>query len=103
MTSSNDTPFHIEAELSFSLSLDEISHSFGVSTETIITIIDEGIISPSGGDETEWQFDGESMSIIRTVLQLKSDLGVNVEGAGLALELMREIQRLNTLLRNANI
>lgn len=85
----------------FYLSLHEITSSFGVSSEMIIEIINEGIINVQKNDRNEWQFDNEALRAIRTVLQLKRDLGINVPGAGLALELLKEIDQLRILLARA--
>jgi chaperone modulatory protein CbpM len=88
----------VECEERFTLSLNEVCHSFGVTTETIITIVDEGIITPSGERESSWKFDSKDMQLIRTVLQLHNDLGINFAGAALALELLDEIQHLKALI-----
>lgn len=82
----------------FFLSLSEITTSFGVSTETVIEIIDEGIVSAKKNENDELLFDNEAIRRIRTVLQLHRDLGVNWAGAGLALELLKEIEHLRALL-----
>lgn len=88
----------LESEDWFYLSLREVTYSFGVTEETILEIIDEGIVSAQKDDNEEWQFDSEAVRCIRTVLRLNRDLGVNLAGAGLALELLREIEHLHALL-----
>ncbi|STX52888.1 putative chaperone-modulator protein CbpM [Legionella busanensis] len=93
----NKTQFP-ECEEHFYLSLQEITYSFGVSQATILEIIDEGIISATKDEQDELQFDHEAFRRIRTVLKLNRDLGVNLAGAGLALELLTEIERLRHLL-----
>ena len=81
------------------LSLHEVIHSFGTSTETIVEIVNEGIVCVEPIEsEQEWQFDNEACRRIRLVLQLHRDLGVNIAGAALALELMHEIDEMHTLL-----
>lgn len=82
----------------FSLSLHEVVTSLGVSEHMIIEIVDEGIVHASKNEQDEWLFDSEALRSIRTVLQLNKDLGINVAGAGLALELLKEIDRLHALL-----
>lgn len=77
----------------FYMSLEEVTDSFGVTREVIYSIIDEGIVVVRG-EEQEWQFDSEAIRQIRTVLQLERDLGVNLPGAALALQLLREIDEL---------
>lgn len=87
-----------EMEEWFFLSIQEVSTSFGVSSETIIEIINEGIIPVQQDEQGEWLFDDQALRTVRTVLHLHQDLGVNMAGAGLALELLREIDRLRALL-----
>jgi chaperone modulatory protein CbpM len=92
----------VECEEWFYLSLSEVISSFGVSQETVLEIIDEGIIPEQKDENNQWRFDNESIQRIQTVLRLKRDLGVNLAGAGLALELLREIEYLRALIRYEN-
>lgn len=90
-----------DSEAHFYLSMREVTTSFGTSTETIIEIVNEGIIPITKHDNDdcdEWKFDDESCRRIRLVLQLNRDLGVNVAGAALVLELLNEIDQLHSLL-----
>ncbi|MDI9817918.1 MULTISPECIES: chaperone modulator CbpM [unclassified Legionella] len=98
MAKGNEKPTELKCEEKFCLSLTEVSYSFGISGETILEIIDEGIIVAQKDKNDEWLFDGEAIRCIRTVLRLNRDLGVNWAGAGLALELLKEVERLQTLL-----
>lgn len=87
-----------ETELYFHLTLAELSTSFGVQSELIIEIINEGILEPKQDTEGKWYFDSESLGVVRTVLHLHQDLGINMAGAALALDLMREIESLQAQL-----
>lgn len=89
-----------EGEAHFYLSTTEVITSFGTSLETIIEIVNEGIVPFEIDDNDEWLFDSEACRRIRLVLQLNHDLGVNVAGAALVLELLHEIEHLETLLAN---
>jgi chaperone modulatory protein CbpM len=82
----------------FVLSLSEVTTSFGISTKTVIEIVNEGIVSVQQDENNEWLFDNEAIRRIGTVLRLHRDLGVNLAGAGLALELLKEIDHLKGLL-----
>lgn len=81
------------------LSLTEVTRSFGVTTEMIVEIVDQGIVSPQAEPPEEWTFDNAAIRRIRTALQLHRDLGVNVAGAALALDLLDEINRLQSQVR----
>ncbi|OGV38747.1 MAG: hypothetical protein A3F46_06585 [Legionellales bacterium RIFCSPHIGHO2_12_FULL_42_9] len=78
----------------------QVTTSFGTSTETILEIVNEGIIPVQHDDDDyeEWRFDDDACRRIRLVLQLNRDLGVNVAGAALVLELLNEIEELHSLL-----
>ncbi len=78
-----------------SLTITEVIDSFGISETYIIELIDEGVLLKPEQDKTEWQFDERDLCRIRTVLRLERDLGVNLAGSALALELLDEIERLN--------
>ncbi|ASQ45216.1 chaperone modulator CbpM [Legionella clemsonensis] len=98
MTKKTKKPVALECEDWFYLSLREISCSYGVSKELILEIIDEGIVTPQRDEKEELLFDSEAVKNIGTVLRLNRDLGVNWAGAGLALELLEEIEHLKRLL-----
>lgn len=84
----------------YTLSLLEVTVSFGVSEDIILEIMDEGIIPSHKNERDEFYFGNEDIRRIRTALQLHRDLGVNFAGAALALELMSEIDHLKRLLRS---
>lgn len=83
------------------LSLQEVSSSFGVTTDLIMEIIDEGIVTAHINEQKQMQFDAQALRCIRTTLRLHRDLGVNMAGAALALELLEEIERLRGLVTRA--
>ena len=87
-----------DADAHFYLSIHEVTSSFGISTETIIEIVNEGVVTIENTTPEEWQFDDEACRRIRLALQLHRDLGVNIAGAALAIELMNEIDELHSLL-----
>jgi len=95
MTNDKKNPLTLESEGWFHLSLHEITYTFGVDSSTIIEIVNEGIVSAQKDGSNEWQFDSEAFRRIRIVLRLQQDLGVNLAGAALALELLDEIEKLH--------
>lgn len=64
--------------------------------EQVMTMIEHGIIEPQKTDPTakNWQFAGLSLVRVQTVKRLQSDLGVNLEGSALALDLLDEVKAL---------
>ena len=86
----------VEQEEEFRLG--ELCEICVVSAEWVIELVDEGILEPQGQEPTEWLFPGGSCRRIAMVRRLQRDLGVNLAGAALALELEEEIMELNARL-----
>ena len=81
------------------ITLDELCRHCTVHAEEVVTLVREGIIDPAGediGDEAavRWRFHISSVRRVRTVVRLQRDLGVNLPGAALALELLDRIAEL---------
>ncbi|WP_444929229.1 chaperone modulator CbpM [Microbulbifer sp. SSSA002] len=75
------------------LTLSELCRACGVPAERIIALVEEGIIEPRNR-QVQWRFSGICVRRVRRVYSLERDLGVNLAGAALALELLDEIERL---------
>jgi chaperone modulatory protein CbpM len=80
------------------LSLDELSRTCAVHSEFIVELVQEGVIAPApaaahSAPET-WRF--SSLQVRRTMVawRLQRDLGVNLPGAALALQLLDELETL---------
>jgi chaperone modulatory protein CbpM len=80
------------------LSLRELCNACAVHVEFITELVDEGVIEPTGIDKSHWCFSGISLQRIRTAKRLQQDLGVNLAGVALALDLIEELQQLRTQL-----
>lgn len=73
------------------VSLADLCRSCTVETNTITTLVAEGILDPTGEDIEHWRFTIGSLRRVKTVIHLQRDLGVNLAGAALALELLDRI------------
>lgn len=82
----------IEENTSFTLA--ELSRACGKPAEWILALVEEGVIEPVGDDQGQWQFRGHCLRRVRIVQRLESDLGLNLAGAALALELLEEVEDL---------
>ena len=82
-----------------SLTLDELSRACLMRTEWIVELVDEGILEPGSSEASHWCFPGPSLHRARTVMHLQQDLGINLAGAALVLDLMDEIEGLRARLR----
>lgn len=79
----------------FEFTLADLCQCCSVQTETIIEMVEEGMLSPVGSSPAEWRFTGTAQRHVEITLHLQKDLRVNLPGAALALELMEEIDRLH--------
>ena len=78
------------------LTVGELCRACDVQAEWITLLVDEGVLEPVGRDMQEWRFPGSSLQRTRIIARLQRDLGVNLAGAALVLELMDEIDTLRT-------
>jgi chaperone modulatory protein CbpM len=74
--------------------LGELSRACDMPAEWILTLVEEGIIEPSSIEESHWHFSGQCLRRVRIAKRLQSDLGINIAGAALALELLDEVETL---------
>lgn len=79
--------------------LNDLCHACAVHAEQIIELVNIGVLEPQGSEPAQWIFAGESMHRARKALRLQHDLGIDLAGAALALELLEEIDTLRTRLR----
>jgi chaperone modulatory protein CbpM len=76
------------------LSLGQLCRACGVPADWVISLVEESIIEPQGDEISRWRFSGNSLVRARSALRLQRDLGVNLAGVALALDLLEEIERL---------
>jgi len=80
------------------LTLTEVSRACAVQVESIVELVDEGVIAPLGREPHRWRFSGTHLRRATVALRLQRDLGVNLAGAALALQLMDELDALRARL-----
>ncbi|MDB5842824.1 MAG: transcriptional regulator, MerR family, partial [Polaromonas sp.] len=81
------------------LSLDDLCRACAAQAGRIVELVDEGLLAPAGTAPDEWRFTGVHLHRARVALRLESDLGVNLAGAALALELLDELGDLRERVR----
>lgn len=81
------------------VTFDDLCNCCSISAEQIKVMIEHGIISPLQfkSDVEHWYFTGKCILRVKTVIRLQRDLGVNMAGAALALELLEEIKNLRRI------
>jgi chaperone modulatory protein CbpM len=81
------------------LTLDEICRACAAQADMIMELVQEGVLAPEGGTPDHWRFTGMHLHRARVALRLQDDLGVNLAGAALALELLDELDNLRARLQ----
>lgn len=81
------------------LTLAELCRACQLPAESVFELVEHGVIDPIGGDPAHWRFHGISVRRVRCAQRLEQDLGVNVPGAALAIELIEELERLRARLQ----
>jgi chaperone modulatory protein CbpM len=75
-----------------SLTLAELCTTCQAPAELIIRLVDHGVINPyEGATSRQWRFHRSTLIRTDKALRLKRDLGINLAGTALALELLDEI------------
>ena len=78
------------------MTLAELCWTCQTPAETIIRMVDHGVISPlEGKSSRQWRFHRSALIRADKALRLRRDLGINLAGAALVLELLDEIDDLN--------
>ena len=77
----------------------ELREVCAIETRLVEEMIDEGILEPIGGRDDQRWFHYSCVRRTRTVIHLQRDLGLNLAGAALALELLDRIETLRAQLR----
>lgn len=93
----SNTPLVPEED--FHLTLGDLCRACQISAEQALALVDEGIIEPTGPEPSLWRFQVLSIRRVRCAYRLTQDLGVNLAGAALAVELLEEIEQLRMRLR----
>ncbi|MBH2019031.1 MAG: MerR family transcriptional regulator [Burkholderiales bacterium] len=78
------------------LSLADLCRACAAQADRIIEMVNEGVLAPAGHAPDDWHFTGQHLHRARVALRLQSDLGVNLAGAALALELLDELDSLRS-------
>jgi chaperone modulatory protein CbpM len=85
------------------LTLRDMCHICGVHAEFLVELVSEGIIEARGAGPgrrrasspvQRWRFDGVAVVRVQRAVRLQQDLGVNLAGVALALDLLDELEAL---------
>ncbi len=76
------------------LTLVEVSQCVHLATETVVTIVEHGIVEPRGARPQDWRFAPTALGVLRRATRLQRDLELDWPAVALALELIDELELL---------
>jgi len=82
------------------LTLSQLCRLCAVHADYVIELVEEGVIQPSGDEVTQWNFPGLCIQRTRKARRLQADLGINLAGVAVILELLDEVDSLRHRLRD---
>lgn len=84
------------------LGLAEVCMICRIDHQLVFDMVNEGLLSPEGPSPEAWRFDAVAIKRIQVTRRLQNDLGVNLPGAALALDLLDELEELRCRLRRGS-
>ena len=88
----------VEEHVSFTLSA--LCQASGAQQDWVHGLVGEGLLQPTGQGPAEWQFSGNALSQTRKALRLALDFELDLAAIGLVMDLLAEIDRLRSRLRD---
>ncbi|MDH3279837.1 MAG: chaperone modulator CbpM [Gammaproteobacteria bacterium] len=85
------------------LTLRELCDACVVNADFICELVDEGMLEPAGQEKSHWYFTGISLRRVRRAQRLQRDLGINLAGVALALDLLDEVDQLREQLNRLSV
>ena len=73
------------------LTASELGRLCTVEVQRIVELVEEGILVAETHAGGEWHFAPSSLRRARTAIRLQQDLGIDIAGVALAIELLEEI------------
>jgi len=68
-----------------------------VQARHVAEMVDEGILQPTGARPLRWRFNGVMVRRLQVAVRLERDLGVNLPGAAVILEMLEQLEELRRL------
>ncbi len=81
------------------LTLAQLCQACGTHAEWVISLVEESILEPHGETISGWRFSGVSLVRARSALRLQRDLGLNLAGIAVVLDLLEELDYLRIQLQ----
>lgn len=78
------------------LGVEQVCMVVEISRPELIQVIELGIVEPPGNSPEEWVFDINMLSVLRRAQRLHRQLEVSWSGIALAMQLLDEVEQLQT-------
>ena len=75
-------------------SFQELCNVTALPSQTLIAIVDHGIIDPEGSDPETWLFSTQMISVTKKACRLHDDLEIDWSGIALAISLLEELEQM---------
>ena len=72
------------------VSASELCQLCSADLASLVEMVDWGLLEVEGGSPEEWRFDARALRRAQTAFRLQTDLGVNLAGAAVIVELLDE-------------
>lgn len=67
--------------------------------DVVVEMVSQGVVDPRGRRMQEWRFSGVAVHRALVATRIRQELGVNLAGAALALDLLEELEALRQRLK----
>jgi len=85
------------------VTLADLTRTCRVHAEWVMELVEEGVIEPSRPGGPQWRFAATTVVRVQKAQRLQRDLGVNLPGIALALQLLDRIEALEARLRTTAV
>src|ERR1700687_1411490 len=76
------------------LTLERLAHRAGLEPAVLESFVEYGLVEPQATHGTEMLFNLDCIPRLRTIIRLRRDIGVNLSGIGVILDLLEKVQAL---------
>lgn len=76
------------------LTLSDLCDACNLHADWVLDLVSYGVIEPLNKNEMHWRFSGVSLIRVKKAQRLERDLGINISGIALAIDLIDEVESL---------
>lgn len=82
-------------EDSYTISFKEVCAQYHIPEELLVELIEQGLFDNQSTEPKKLQLDQKAIHKIESAFRLHKDLGINIPGVTLAIELLEEIEKMH--------